>query len=155
MSLSGPFDYRDIGKPSRIRAKPKLDLALATPATDPIPAAKGSGLRLRLIAISVLFIVVLVNFGGHWLSPNNPIVAPREKPAPQKSLRQIAEEARPKGLPVMSVEDMQDAQRQLAVGGWGGASNDRDANAPEDDPDAVAEQDEPLDESEWAGQPRS
>jgi hypothetical protein len=111
---------------------------------------KDFGFYVRMVAILALFGIVLANFGGQWLSPDNPIVA-SEKPEALKPLRQVAAEARPRKASVTSISHDDRSARKLGAAGWGGDEPDRrekdeDADSSFDEAGTPGAADE---ESDW------
>ncbi len=123
------------------------------------------GFWVRMVAISQLFGVVLSNYGGHWLSPDNPLVTMGDKPAAV----QHAEKANPVTSGEKGADESADDSVELRAERWGGAEDL--APEPEEDADWAAgggdgaeeeadadpefnegsEAVENLDESQWGG----
>ncbi len=111
------------------------------------------GFWVRIVAISQLFSLVLINYGDGWLAPDNPILTVRqdtpraEAPPPPPPVVDQAKfwNAKPKDFS----ESRDDGD--LAAEGWGGGE---EADAPGDDEGGEAQDAElPIDEPEPADDP--
>lgn len=85
------------------------------------------GFWVRIVAISQLFSLVLVNFGDSRLSPDNPLLNLRERPPPPRPLSEIVAEARPAGAAAASAPGTMSDEKMLKVAGWG-ADREEPAN---------------------------